>query len=47
MFQPDLIGRLQGDFYNVCSCCFNLTIRYIYIYLYIYLFTCIHNNIPH
>jgi len=20
MFRPDLVGHLQGDFYNVCSC---------------------------
>jgi len=27
MFQPHLLGHLQGDFYNVCSVCFNLTFR--------------------
>lgn len=28
MFRPDWIGHLQGDLYNVCSLCFNLTIGF-------------------
>ena len=27
MLWPDLISHLQGDFYNVCSVCFNLTTK--------------------
>jgi len=27
MLQPHLLGHLQGDFCNVCSVCFNLTVR--------------------
>ena len=28
MFRPDLIGHLQGDFYNMCSVYFDLSSRY-------------------
>jgi len=28
MFRPDLIGYFQGEFYNVFSVCFNLTIEF-------------------
>ena len=33
MIQPDLVGHLQGDFCNVCSVCFNLTIKNFHIRL--------------
>jgi len=26
MFRPDLVGHLQGSFYNVCRTCFSLNI---------------------
>jgi len=28
MFRPDLVGHLHGDFYNVCSVCFDLNSLY-------------------
>jgi len=28
MFRPDLIVHLQGDFYNACTVCFNLTVEF-------------------